>query len=77
MCLCVWSIACVMLRGVDPGQTRRVNGTSWLWAADLPKATHMAWIGGGTAGMRLKLKGEERHWYVCFAENKNASFSSS
>ena len=22
----------------------------------------MAWIGGGTAGMRLKLKGAERHW---------------
>lgn len=46
----------------DPGQTRRVNGTNWLWAADLPKATHMVWIGGGTAGMRLKLKGKERHW---------------
>ena len=34
----------------------------WRWDDLLPKRSSMIWVGGGTGGMRVSLKGAENHW---------------
>jgi hypothetical protein len=36
----------------------------WRWNELLPKRSSMIWVGGGTAGMRLSLKGPESYWQL-------------
>ena len=37
-------------------------GLLWKWTENMPKRNSMVWVGGGTGGLRVSLKGPETHW---------------